>query len=174
MAFCKICACGEKIVFERRLSFPDYCPSCGRRLVDYLTYSEDDPIVEELLKRNSSQETKEPEGKIQAQETAPTKKRYFFKLPNGLEIAIPEQGGIIGRTEIGAEELADYPTVSRQHIRVMIRRNVGVLIEDISKYGTLVEGIRLEKNTPTRIAEGSQVTLCDLETQLVCREEREL
>ena len=49
MAFCKVCVCGEKIIFERRLSFPDNCPSCGRKLVDYLTYAEDDPHVEELL-----------------------------------------------------------------------------------------------------------------------------
>ena len=52
MAFCKVCACGEKIVFERRLGFPDNCPSCQRKLVDFLTYNEDDPRVAELLKEH--------------------------------------------------------------------------------------------------------------------------
>ena len=52
MAFCKICACGEKIVFERRLGYPENCPSCNRKMVDFLTYNEDDPRVVELLKEH--------------------------------------------------------------------------------------------------------------------------
>ena len=62
MSFCKICSCGEKVVFERRLSFPDNCPSCGRRLVDFLTYNVDDPKVQELLNRSSGEENAEEQG----------------------------------------------------------------------------------------------------------------
>ncbi len=170
MAFCKVCTCGEKIVFERRLSFPDNCPSCGRKLVDFLTYNEDDPRVEELMKNNADTKKSDKE-EITVSVTAETPRRkYCLKLNNGKEIEIPEEGCIIGRTEVGAEELSEYPSVSRQHLRVTPRRNVGVLVEDISSYGTLVDGQRIVKNSPVRVASGSKVTLCDLEVVLMVKE----
>lgn len=170
MAFCKVCTCGEKIVFERRLSFPDNCPSCGRKLVDFLTYNEDDPRVEELMKGNVTADTSENEGETVSTESGSRKKHYILRLNNGKEIEIPEEGGIVGRTEIGAEELAEFPSVSRQHLRVMPRRNVGVLVEDISTYGTLVDGQRIVKNSPVRVADGSKVTLCDVDAVLTVKE----
>lgn len=170
MAFCKVCTCGEKIVFERRLSFPDYCPSCGRKLVDFLTYNEDDPLVEELMKGNAAAEISENVGKDVSIEFGSHKKKYILKLNNGKEIEIPDEGCIIGRTEIGAEELAEFPSVSRQHLRVTPRRNVGVLVEDISTYGTLVDGQRIVKNSPVRVADGSKVTLCDVDAVLTVKE----
>lgn len=170
MAFCKVCTCGEKIVFERRLSFPDNCPSCGRKLVDFLTYNEDDPRVEELMKGNAASDTSENEGKAISTESDSRKKHYVLRLNNGKEIEIPEEGGIVGRTEIGAEELAEFPSVSRQHLRVTPRRNVGVLVEDISTYGTLVDGQRIVKNSPVRVADGSKVTLCDVDAVLTVKE----
>ena len=170
MAFCKVCTCGEKIVFERRLSFPDNCPSCGRKLVDFLTYNEDDPRVEELMKGNAASDTSENEGKAISTESDSRKKHYVLRLNNGKEIEIPEEGGIVGRTEIGAEELAEFPSVSRQHLRVTPRRNVGVLVEDISTYGTLVDGQRIVKNSLVRVADGSKVTLCDVDAVLTVKE----
>lgn len=173
MAFCKVCACGNKIVFERRLSFPDKCPSCGRRLVDYLTYSEDDPRVDELLKatHESAVDENNVEGNVAFSENH--KKHYALRITNEIEIVIPEEGCIIGRTEQGAEELSEYPSISRQHLRITPKRNIGVLIEDISKYGTLVDGQRIEKNTPVRVAEGSKITLCNVDTLLVAKEASE-
>ena len=170
MAFCKVCTCGEKIVFERRLGFPDNCPSCGRKLVDFLTYNEDDPRVEELMKRNTEKGDTKLEEKPVSAETAKGKKIYILRLSNGKEINIPEEGCIVGRTETGAEELAEFPSVSRQHLRITPRRNVGVLIEDISTYGTLVDRQRVVKNSPVRVVDGSKVTLCDVETVLIIKE----
>ena len=170
MAFCKVCTCGEKIVFERRLSFPDNCPSCGRKLIDFLTYNEGDPRVEELMKGNVVTKASEDERKAFSAESVFYKKQYILRLNNGKEIGIPEEGGIIGRTEIGAEELAEFPSVSRQHLRVMPRRNVGVLVEDISTYGTLVDGQRIVKNSPVRVVDGSKVTLCDVDAVLTVKE----
>lgn len=173
MAFCKVCNCGEKVVFERRLSFPDNCPSCGRKLVDFLTYNEDDPRVEEIMKGSTTSDTSdtsENERKAISTESGSHKKHYILRLNNGKEIEIPEEGGIVGRTEIGAEELAEFPSVSRQHLRVTPRRNVGVLVEDISTYGTLVDGQRIVKNSPVRVADGSKVTLCDVDAVLTVKE----
>lgn len=164
MAFCKVCnICGKKIIFERPLSFPDQCPTCGGSLLaNYLTYNEDDPRVEELMKGNAAKDISTESGSY--------KKIYILKLSNGKEIEIPDEGGIIGRTEIGAEELAEFPSVSRQHLRVIPRRNVGVLVEDISTYGTLVDGQRVVKNSPVRVADGSKVTLCDVDAMLTVKE----
>ncbi len=171
MAFCKVCTCGEKIVFERRLSFPDNCPSCGRKLVDFLTYNEDDPRVEELMKGAVETDSSETAERNASPESASLKKKYILKLKNGKEIEIPNEGCIIGRTETGAEELAEFPSVSRQHLRVTPRRNVGILIEDVSTYGTLVDGQRIVKNSPVRVADGARVTLCDVEAVLFVKEE---
>lgn len=170
MAFCKVCSCGEKTVFERRLGFPDHCPACGRRLVDFLTYSEDDPRVEELMKGRTGAEDRETEENVVSGGTTGGRGTYFFKLSNGREIRIPEEGCVIGRTETGAEELAEFPSVSRQHLRVTPRRSIGVLIEDISTYGTLVDGQKIAKNFPMRVSAGAKVTLCNLEVVLMMRE----
>ena len=170
MSFCKICSCGEKVVFERRLSFPDNCPSCGRRLVDFLTYNVDDPKVQELLNRSSGEENAEEQGVSAHKSYSPKTIKYALQFTSGAEIIIPDEGGIIGRTELGAELLADYPSVSRKHIRVIPRRNLGVIIEDISSYGTLVDGKRIDKNVPTRVTEKSTITLCDLELNLIAKE----
>ena len=170
MANCKVCACGEKIVFERRLGFPDKCPSCGRKLVDFLTYNEDDPRVEELMRETTGLESNNEAVAEPISDKGKVSKGYYLKLSNGKKISIPNDGGIIGRTELGAEELAEYPSVSRQHIRVTVRRNIGVLIEDISKYGTLVDGQRIVKNEPVRVADGSIVTLCNVDVELIVKE----
>lgn len=170
MSFCKICSCGEKIVFERRLSFPDNCPSCGRRLVDFLTYNEDDPKVQELLNSFAEPQDLDIQDTPASDSFAPQSAKYVLQFMSGAEILIPDEGGIIGRTEIGAELLAEYPSVSRQHIRVIPRRNLGIIIEDMSSYGTLVDGKRIEKNVPIRVTEKSTITLCDLELSLIIKE----
>ncbi len=170
MSFCKVCSCGEKIVFERRLSFPDNCPSCGRRLVDFLTYNEDDPKVQELLNSVAEPQDLDDQDTPASDSFAPQSTKYVLQFMSGAEIPIPDEGGIIGRTEIGAELLADYPSVSRQHIRVIPRRNLGIIVEDMSSYGTLVDGKRIEKNVPIRVTEKSTITLCDLELSLIVKE----
>ena len=172
MAFCKVCACGEKIVFARRLSFPDQCPLCGRRLVDFMTCSEDDPRVEDLLKAAAAAAAapSEPESPAPSDDRKPEGQRYALRLPDGQQIDIVPGGCTIGRTEHGAELLAAFPSVSRQHLKATPRKNLGIIIEDLSTYGTLVDGQRLTKNTPVRVPAGATVTLCDLNTVLIVKE----
>lgn len=172
MAFCKICVCGEKIVFQRRMSYPENCPSCGRRTVEYSTYPEDDPMVEELLRQYNEIEENNVESQSEIEGShVDTDFRYSLHLENGVVISIPDEGGIIGRTEIGAEELADYPSVSRRHLKVIPRRAVGVIVEDLSSYGTLIDGKRIEKNKPVRVVSNSVITLCNVDAKLIVKEE---
>ena len=150
MAFCKICTCGKKVIFERRFSFPDQCPDCGRRLMDFQTYSEEDlPAEKEVNRSTETVVEKEVIKKKSFVETDKVNTSYALHLEDGNEISIPDEGGIIGRTEIGAEILAPYNSVSRKHIKVIIRKNIGVMIEDLSSYGTLINGQRIERNSPT-------------------------
>ncbi len=169
MAFFKICACGERIVFERILGYPDNCPACGRKLVDFQTYSEGDARTAALTRAAEQPDQPTNEEEPKSKEAGTQASGLALKLINGKEIMIPDEGCIIGRTETGAEELAEFPSVSRQHLRMMPKRNIGVIIEDISSYGTLVDGQRITKNSPVRVAAGSKITLCDLETVLVER-----
>lgn len=170
VAFCKICACGQKVVFERILSFPNNCPACGRRLVDFQTYDENDPRVEMLLQETTEQHRADESREIVQKEKETSGHSYALRLCNGAIIKIPDEGCIVGRTETGSEALSGFPSVSRQHLRVTPRKNIGVIIEDMSSYGTLVDGQRIAKNSPVRIAEGTKIMLCDVEAILVASE----
>jgi len=172
MAFCKICTCGKKVIFERRFNFPDLCPECGRRLMDFQTYSEED-LPAEVDEKNVQDTVAENEviSNNPVVETDNGKIVYVLRLEDGNEICIPDEGGIIGRTEIGAEILAPYNSVSRKHIKIIIRRNIGVMIEDLSSYGTLINGHRIEKNSPTRVETGAVITLCNVKAELVAKGE---
>lgn len=170
MAFCKICTCGKKVIFERRFSFPDQCPDCGRRLMDFQTYSEEDlPAEKEVNRSTETVVEKEVIKKKSFVETDKVNTSYALHLEDGNEISIPDEGGIIGRTEIGAEILAPYNSVSRKHIKVIIRKNIGVMIEDLSSYGTLINGQRIERNSPTRVKSGAIITLCDVKAELIAK-----
>ncbi len=217
MAFCKICACGEKIVFERRMGFPDNCPSCGRNLMEFRTYREDDPyIVQRTADEAGAVRAGNGEaGADRASDGRPGQEgagnpgvpggggtgdsgipgsgrasdgrsgqagnpgvpgsasRFALQFENGDQIPIPAEGGVVGRTAEGGELLAGYPSVSRQHVRITPRRSLGVILEDISTYGTLVDGKRLEKREPVLAKEGAVITLCDLPLRLVAGKEDE-
>lgn len=169
MAFCKVCACGEKVVFERRLGFPDTCPMCGRKMVDFLTYNEDDPQVNELVKKNESVDDIESSNEPLTDENVICENKYVLRLENGNEIDIPNEGCIVGRAEVGAEVLADCLSVSRQHIRIMPRKNVGIIVEDLSRFGTIIDGHRLVKNTPIRVICGAKIVLCNVAMELLVK-----
>lgn len=171
MSFVKLCLCGNKVEFEQRMSFPNYCPFCGRDLVPFQTYRSDDPQLEELLKRTAAPAEPVP---VETPAPAPAsagKLKCSITLSNGKVITIPDGGCIIGRTETGAEELAEYSSVSRQHLRIFVRRNIGVLIEDLSTYGTLVNGQRIPKNEPQVVQDGARITLCNVEAVLNAKED---
>lgn len=80
-------------------------------------------------------------------------------IDNSYEIPIPPEGGIVGRIELGAEQLAHNSAVSKQHLKVIIKKRLGVFVEDISTFGTFVNGEEIIKGDQVRVSVGSRITL---------------
>lgn len=170
MAFYKICACGRRITALRRLSFPDICPGCGKSLKNIDPRDESEPWPESPAPVEASPAPEASAVKETPSPEAAREVRYCLRL-RGSRIGIPPGGCIIGRTETGGEELAEFGSVSRKHLKVIPRRNLGVIIEDISSYGTLLNGEKLTKNQPKLARPGDIITLCDTDTTLTEDEE---
>ena len=140
MAFCKICVCGNIIRYERTKDLPDVCPFCGRGQLELLPpFREDDPQVKVLLNQNN------PTDETEIYESEEVESGGFILVSSvGDEIEIPHEGGVIGRTGIGADVLAKYPSVSKQHLKIYPCLGERIIIEDISKYGSFINGIKME------------------------------
>ena len=169
MAFCKVCPCGEKVVFEKIFLAPDECPFCGRRLLSLPAFKEDSEEVERNLKKyNSSDEDIDNDDNkdFEDSQTDRTDSIFYLISNDGERIDILPEGGIIGRTEIGAEILAKYPSVSKQHIRVYYTFKKALLVEDISSYGTFLDGRKMEKNISEHVNPGVVIRLCNVDFTL--------
>ena len=169
MAFCKVCPCGNKVVFQKVYMAPDECPFCGRRLISLPAFDEDsEEVKRNLQKYNPSMD--ENENTISEEDECDDIQNSDSELclvsENGERIDIPAEGGIIGRTEIGAEILAKYPSVSKQHIRVYYTFKKTLLIEDISSYGTFIDGRKMEKNISEHVNPGAIIRLCNVDFTL--------
>ena len=167
MAFCKICPCGNVIAFETRNSFPEQCPECNRRIRDFLTYKEDDPQIKILVDQYTAAESvasdmpkEEIDVTIVSEKSSGGVRAYVLvSVSKGYEIVIPPEGGVIGRSGIGAQQLVGNEAISRDHLRITPRKNAGVIIQDISTYGTKLNGKPIVPNTPMRAEVNSRITL---------------
>ena len=156
MAFYKLCDCGKKNVFENRGLAPRRCESCGRSLLDFSVADEDD----------EHEEVEESQASGFDELSIETFHYTLEDLCGNYAIAIPPSGGIVGRAALGAENLEANRAISREHIRVSYRGHIGLLIEDISRYGTFLNDERLVKGTPKFAHEGDMVTLYDLKLKV--------
>lgn len=175
MAYCKVCPCGKKVVFEKINLAPDKCPFCGRLILQATRYEENSEEAERLLQQYKHKEQeanvidKEDTDDSKVNETTNEDNEFVLCLvsENGEEIIIPPEGGIIGRTEIGAEKLANYPSISKQHIKVFYTFKKTLLIEDISRYGTFINGRKMEKNISEHVSPNSIIRLCNVDFTLI-------
>lgn len=101
--------------------------------------------------------------------TCSTSSYYLVAADGRFRIEIPADGGIVGRTGLGAEQLAYNNAVSKQHLKVMINKRLGVFIEDISSFGTRVNGEELIKGNRVLVKVGDHITLYNEELILVGR-----
>lgn len=176
---CIVCECANIIKYNPPAERPPMkCPECGRDMRNYITLRIDNPRVEKLVekyrKRNKvSVNEQEYYGKDEAddaQKDSSDKKGKVvnvhsgkYRLLNevkGYSITIPDEGGVIGRTAIGAEELADNQRISRAHAKIVpAKRAEGIMIEDTSANGTFINGKRIEKNKAVFAVIGTKITM---------------
>ena len=132
-----------------------------------MTYQEGDPQIPVLLAQfanadgNPKNDSVEDEEALKGTENTNIYVRAYVlvSLIGGYEIVIPPEGGIVGRSGIGATHLMDNEAVSREHLRITPRKNAGVIIQDISTYGTKLNGKPIVPNTPMRAEVNSIITL---------------
>lgn len=143
----------------------------------------DAPVMEQEEERQSGMETTAMETTVMEQEKKSAihdevsrqavQKWTGYVLVSedaSYRIPIPEQGGVVGRTGIGAHELAHNGRVSRQHMKVIpSRRAKGLLIEDISSNGTFLDGRRILPGQVEFAVIGSEIRLS--REVLILREE---
>lgn len=157
MMFYKMCDCGDKIVFAQRNLAPRKCSNCGRNLIGNTVYEEEkaETDIKEEVEKEFEKESDEPEKLSE----------FYYSLEDldgKFSISIPRTGGIVGRASIGAAELAQYSAISREHIKIQYRGHMGLVIEDISKFGTSINEERILKNTAHFIREGTVIKLYDV------------
>lgn len=160
MAFYKLCDCGKKSFFEHRGLAPRKCANCGRSLLEFMVIDETDVLNEE-------QEEAEDDDN---QELEVDSFYYSLDTLDGKgSIIIPSSGGIVGRGYecLGSDILQERRSVSREHIYVVYRGRIGLLIEDRSKFGTYINEERLVKNVPKFAREGDIIKLYNYELKVV-------
>ena len=78
-------------------------------------------------------------------------------------LKILPEGGLIGRSgTIGANELEDYDTISRHHLKVTFMGG-NLVVEDLgSANGTKINGRKIVPGTPENLSVGDMLSLADL------------
>ncbi len=161
MAFYKLCDCGVKNTFEHPGLAPRKCKNCGRSLLQISAVNED---LEE--------EQEERVEETFAEDLSPDRFYYSLDALDGSgSIVIPPSGGIVGRNALGAEILAKDLAVSREHIKVTYRGRIGLIIEDISRYGTYINDGKMVKGTRRFVREGDIIRLYDFKLAVRRHEE---
>lgn len=88
-----------------------------------------------------------------------------FKLVHtgsGREIEIPIEGGIIGReADIGKELLYNNFYVSSHHAKIALREKGYIIIDEGSKNGTKLNGIKLEKGREYELTDGDSIVVAN-------------
>ena len=197
MNYYKICECQKILQFDKPYLCPDPCPYCGRMTQNYITYRGEPPVIQNaspikdptrpsdvsqsvpIPVHNATSYTDISRDKLSPggeQKTSPPTitggqiKSYYLSAADGrYQIEIPAEGGIVGRTGLGAEQLAHNNAVSKQHLKIMINKRLGVFIEDISSFGTKVNGEELIKGNRVLVKPGDHITLYNEELILTGR-----
>ncbi len=170
MAFYKICDCGKKIVFEESLKYPEICTSCGRNTTGYITYSENEVI--NLNNSSTHYENKtNTNNKVNNIYNSNNNSAYKLVLKSKneheVEIEIPSEGAVLGRSSLGSNYLLNFPSVSREHCRIIPKEGIGAIVEDLSSYGTFINGNKLTKYTPVCAKVNSEIMLYNVRFTLL-------
>ncbi len=128
--FCKLCNYCKKYTCSDQIFDLFECEHCGHDI----SACEPIPVDESELPAFLNQQMRIREEREKPEEQISV---YILKDCNGEgEIRIPDEGGCIGRNEIGKELLTDRH-ISKQQVKISIntKRNK-VFVEDVSTYNT--------------------------------------
>ena len=162
MSKCIVCECARVLKYEPpREKPPIKCPGCGRDTRHYTSMKEDDPRVKMLVDKYKSRLGGVFKDESKFVDSEKSDSQYYLASKDGkTHISIPKEGGMIGRTSIGGEELAHNGRISREHVRLIpAKRALGVMAEDVSANGTFVDGRKLTKNKPEFVVIGSVIKM---------------
>ena len=93
--------------------------------------------------------------------------RYLINEDLNISIFLSQEC-IVGRglNSIGHEFL-NYASISREHIKVKIINKYCIEVEDMSKFGTYINGKKMIKGISEELLVGDTITLFDVELELV-------
>ncbi len=138
----KKCLCGNIIYYEVPGLFPPECDKCTREL---------DCFPEEECPDNIKINDPLPETHTPS---------ICILLESGNHTIRLTTKTVIGRNSAGREYLVAFPDVSKEHFEISPSSSgVCAIINDISKFGTYIDGEKLTKNVPRKIIDGTVIKL---------------
>ena len=153
MSYYKRCECGKIYEASKPYGFPANCTEsfCKRDLTHLIAFEDGTPEANNW--KNGSD-----------------KRKPGYQLVDILTDRVitldfdKEDTIIVGRNSTGAEVLEEYPMISRKHV-CFNKRSGRIMIEDMSRNGTKLNGIVMTKGGDgrTHIKNGDSVTLYDRE-----------
>ena len=146
----KKCRCGKIYYEDENNEFPDICinQNCQALLIDF------DCVEDEDIENVSSSVTSEAD--------------MFYFVNEELHISIPiKEDATVGRgiNCLGHEQLK-FNAISREHIKVKIINKFMLEIEDVSRFGTKINGKIMIKGIPQKLSIGDTISLYEYNLKL--------
>lgn len=175
MSYCKKCVAGHINIYESSGDSPAVCETCGRLLMmqpeeiyqpekEPENSSRPDPGSDGCENAGKEVEPTEASGLTQNGNNRPEEKRaagfsMYFETPDGRKFPFGEKV-IFGRNSTGKQFLKDFSDVSREHFSVKPRfSGICATVTDLSRFGTFVNGERLEQHAPRTVSNGAVIQL---------------
>ncbi len=177
MAYCKRCVCGYLNVYEKAGGSPLYCQRDGRPLFG----RSEEPYEgqPEFIDPNAKVHPQDPQPEAVAQpvEEPPMEEaentadsllddmqaqrvlRYYLTTPAGHKYQITGEA-IVGRLGLAKDYLISFRDVGREHCVITPSASgVFAILEDRSRFGTYLNEVRVQKETPVPLTSGSVLRL---------------
>lgn len=166
MSFYKVCDCGKKFSYEKRGQAPRKCDVCTRSLIEVSAIEED--VIDEV---NTVDDEEVIKG-TSSDDISIDGFYYSLETPDGIhKIVLPSSRCVVGRNALGADVFASNLAVSKEHINVSYHGRMGLIIEDISKYGTFINDKQMVKGVTRLVRDGDIIKLYNFDLVVKFNEE---
>ncbi|MEO5358193.1 MAG: FHA domain-containing protein [Nitrospirae bacterium YQR-1] len=131
---------------------------CSRCFGDISGIKPNDEFTDEFKVSQEALEAVPPPATSDDRTIVEVKNRLLLRLKDGREIVV-KPGDVVGRKAVGADVIADFPTVSRRHVKFTFE-NGKWLIEDLNSTNeTYLDDVRLTTGQRTEIKQNQKLTL---------------